>query len=46
MYYKSSKFSKLDRLTFKVLDGIHTEKDVQHLSVLLQDDKEARKRYA
>ena len=46
MYYKSTKFSKLDRLTFKVLDGNHTEKDFQQLSVLLQEDREARKRYA
>jgi len=45
MYYKSTKFSKLDKLTFKVLDGNHTEKDVRQLSSLLKEDKNARKRY-
>ena len=45
MYYKSTKFSKLDKLTFKVLDGNHTEKDVRQLSSLLKEDKDARKRY-
>ena len=45
MYYKSTKYNKLDKLTFKVLDGNHTEKDVQQLSSLLKENKQARERY-
>ena len=45
MKTKDLKFKYLDKLTFKILDAQHSEKDIENLSFILKESKEARQRY-
>ena len=45
MKTETRNFKEVDQLTSKVLDDLHTEEDLDHLSVLLKESKDARSRY-
>ena len=45
MKTETRNFKEVDQLTSKVLDDLHTEEDLDRLSVLLKESKDARSRY-